>query len=52
MSKLIEYLNRFATPELAKESITGALGIKVKEYDDGLTVFNYSQIDSPKTLMN
>ena len=49
MSALINYLNKFSSPDLAMAAITKELGIKVKEYDDGLVVFNYSQIDSPKT---
>jgi len=49
MSHLIKYLESFATKDLALEAINQELGVKVKEYEEGLYVFNYSQIESPKT---
>ena len=49
MSHLIEYLESFATRELAIDAIKEELGVMVKEYDEGIYVFNYSQIESPKT---
>lgn len=48
MSELIKFLSSFDTPDDALSAIQEELGIKVKVYDSGLTVFNYSQIDSPK----
>lgn len=45
----LDYLSGFVTKELALEAISEELGIKVKEYDSGLIVLNYNQVNSPKT---
>jgi T4 RnlA family RNA ligase len=45
----LEYLSGFVSKEIALEAITEELGIKVKEYDSGLIVLSYNQINSPKT---
>lgn len=49
--KLIEYFkeNNFSTVSEGIEKLKKDYGIKVKEYPSGLFVFNYCQIESPKT---
>lgn len=46
MSALLEYMNKHENPV---GLIHEEFGIRVKSYDNGFYVFNYSQIDSPKT---
>ncbi len=46
MSALLNYLDTTNNPI---QTIYDELGVRVKEYAEGLYVFNYSQIDSPKT---
>ena len=49
--KLIEYFkeSNFNTVSEGVEKLKQDFGIKVKEYPSGLFVFNYCQIESPKT---
>lgn len=49
--KLIEFFkeNNFNTVSEGVEKLKQDFGIKVKEYPSGLFVFNYCQIESPKT---
>jgi T4 RnlA family RNA ligase len=48
--KVINYLNKYATPLRAMEALHEEFGIKVRDYpEDGIAVFNYDQIESPKT---